>query len=318
MSARMLAALFALFAAASEARAGVFDFCKGTSQTLIGDGFGSLFSAYKDNYFITGFHDGESLDQVKFQLSVKFDVIPRPDSQCSVFFGYTQKSFWRLYAGSAPFEDNNYNPDLFWAWTPVDSSRLRKPQGGSDWRFVYLHVGAEHESNGRGDVEIDPVTLQPTAPSRGWNRVYARARWEVPLPQEWSFFITPKGWIPFLGLDGNPELLHYVGSFQLTLELSHETAAKDGLRSTDFSLGAAARKGWSRDPGKGSIEAWARFRVGCLGPLSISLYAQYYVGYGEGLLHYRESSNVLRIGFATDDRAAWNTTGPTLTTLAAR
>jgi len=66
---------------------------------------------YKDNYFIFGDND----DQVKFQISLQYNLIY--PSKLGFFAGYTQKSFWKMYNKSAPFYETNYEPEIFYRFT---------------------------------------------------------------------------------------------------------------------------------------------------------------------------------------------------------
>ena len=69
-------------------------------------------STYKPNYFLFG-AGGDT--QVAFQFSFRYDLLPSA-TWVSVYFGYTQRSFWDLYEGSAPFSENNYNPEINFRW----------------------------------------------------------------------------------------------------------------------------------------------------------------------------------------------------------
>lgn len=86
--------------------------------------------------------------EVVFQISAKQRLFNR-----NLYFGYTQKSFWQLYnkAESSPFRETDYNPELFYRWTP-------DPERYKHWNADF---GFEHESNG-----------QDIANSRSWNRIY--------------------------------------------------------------------------------------------------------------------------------------------------
>ena len=60
-------------------------------------------------------------DEAKFQISFKrrlfeYEWVP-------LYLGYTQKSFWQVYDGpkSRPFRENNYNPEMFLAWSGLGS-----------------------------------------------------------------------------------------------------------------------------------------------------------------------------------------------------
>lgn len=65
----------------------------------------SPMTKYKDNYFIAGNED------VKFQVSAKYNIFYPFDS--GIYFGYTQKSWWKIYDSSSPFYETNYMPEAF-------------------------------------------------------------------------------------------------------------------------------------------------------------------------------------------------------------
>jgi phospholipase A1 len=73
----------------------------------------------------------------------------------SIWFGYTQQSYWQLFNGplSRPFRTTDHEPELIYmAPTPVDL-----PWG---WRVSYTGFALNHQSDGQG------LPL-----SRSWNRV---------------------------------------------------------------------------------------------------------------------------------------------------
>jgi phospholipase A1 len=86
--------------------------------------------------------------EVVFQISAKQRLFAR-----NLYFGYTQRSYWQLFdeERSRPFRETNYNPEVFYRWTP-DPARYK--HWGAD-------IGVEHESNGKDLPD-----------SRSWNRLY--------------------------------------------------------------------------------------------------------------------------------------------------
>ena len=106
----------------------------------------------------------ENLDdaEAKFQISLKVplayeDLFTRGDG---LYFGFTVNSWWQIYSEniSKPFRETNYQPEFFYirplSWQPF---------GGN----TGLVIGAEHQSNGRGDLL-----------SRSWNRLYVNFLYE--------------------------------------------------------------------------------------------------------------------------------------------
>lgn len=75
------------------------------------------FSIYKDNYFVTGVHLGEEPTRNTLDAKFQFSFKQRLDNKPSIlgaypYLTYTQKSFWKVYKASSPFEESNYNPGL--------------------------------------------------------------------------------------------------------------------------------------------------------------------------------------------------------------
>ncbi|MDB5972859.1 MAG: Phospholipase [Hydrocarboniphaga sp.] len=86
--------------------------------------------------------------EVIFAISAKVQLFGTP-----FYFGYSQRSFWQVYDSdrSRPFRETDYNPELFYRWTPDPKK----------WHYWGADIGAEHESNG-----------QDVPDSRSWNRLY--------------------------------------------------------------------------------------------------------------------------------------------------
>ncbi|MFL5312806.1 MAG: phospholipase A [Myxococcales bacterium] len=262
-------------------------------------GVRGLFTAHRDNYFTTGYtrdQRGEK-NQVSFQVSVKFNLTPAW-ARCSVFFGYTQRSFWDLWSSSSPFEDNNYNPEIFFGYRAHDfASTHWKPKQG--WQLFHAYAGVEHESNGLSGPS-----------SRGWNHAFASTRlgnYGFACPSCYVAF-TAKAWLPFgYGRDadggGNPDILDYYGLGELAVEVGYDTPPEVPTSSRNASslivAGAMARKGLAA--GKGNLRSWIRVRSPWSW-LAVSLYAAAFVGYGENLLFYDQRRTTIRLGLALDDR----------------
>ena len=108
-------------------------------------------SEHKATYLLPFSYSRDFADhrnEVVFQISAKLQLL-----NSDFYAAYTQKSFWLLYnqKQSAPFRETDYNPEIFYRWTP-DPDRFH--HWGADFGF-------EHESNG-----------QTLPQSRSWNRLY--------------------------------------------------------------------------------------------------------------------------------------------------
>lgn len=255
-----------------------------------------LFSALEENYLITGvpIHPSAT-NQVKFQFSIKFDLIPN-EGPCGLFFGFTEKSLWRLWDHSgATFDDNNYNPTLFLVWGVKDVGVMTRPPSDRPFKFLWARLGVEHESNGRGS----------SAEERTWDRIFGSARFGVWFERRDIWYVTfePKAWIPFVSATGpNPDLLDYVGIGQLTTEAGWNSQMSNG-RWHNVNLRVQLRKGLVG--AHGSIEASLSYRPPWPAP-SFSFYIQGFLGDAVTLIHYNQHTASLQFGIAFDDRFPWN------------
>ena len=220
-----------------------------------------------------------------FQLSGK--VRPLPDDllgkHFDLWFGYTQRSFWQLYnsAFSSPFRDTNFEPEGFITFHDnYDLFGLNL----LNWRIV--NVGFAHKSNGRA---------RPL--SRSWNRLFAEFGFEKVLNRnisdgdrnEFNLFLKPWYRLPEDGQnDDNPDIEKYLGYGEIWgvyYWQKHRFALmlRNNLRANN---------------NKGALQLDWSFPM----PLTrftsdkISVYVQYFNGYGESLLDYNSSSNRISAG----------------------
>ncbi|AWK83212.1 phospholipase [Photobacterium damselae] len=212
--------------------------------------------------------------EAKFQISFKVplnydDMFIDGDG---LFFAFTMKSYWQVYAGdiSRPFRETNYRPELFYfAPTPW------QPLGGKTW----MTFGIEHQSNGRSQVL-----------SRSWNRIYTNFIYEKDnfalsfqpwyrLPEDDKRYPgDPEG-------DDNPDIADYMGHFELTTVYKWD----------DYEFSFLGRQNFSTHKGYGefgvTFPLWGRLRG----------YAQYTTGYGDSMIDYNINQNRIGLGVALTD-----------------
>ena len=210
--------------------------------------------------------------EAKFQISVKIPLLTGYwlNEGDQLFFGFTLKSWWQIYADeiSKPFRETNYQPEFFYV-TPLNYH----PWGGNS----ALVTGFEHQSNGRSQLL-----------SRSWNRVYINYLYE-----KRNFALSFRPWYripegekssPTDGQgDDNPDILDYMGHFELGMVYKH---------STDFELSFKGRDNFATH--KGFVEFGVTF------PLwgKLKGYAQFSSGYGESLIDYNINQKRFGIGIA--------------------
>jgi phospholipase A1 len=210
----------------------------------------------------------------------RLDSCDDPIRRHIVRFGYTQKSVWNLYAVSAPFEESNYNPEIFYGY------HVRKL--GIGWATF----GIEHESNGEGGSK-----------SRSWNRLYARARWNFAIGENgvqaleqvpndlsvWYAGFDLKLWWPFDKDDDRVDLAEFVGYGKL----------RGVLRSKEYSWGSlgidveVTKGGHPGEFDHAGVQVGASYRHPDVVP---ALYLQYFEGYGETLIRADENTRAFRAG----------------------
>ncbi len=245
---------------------------------------------HKQNYFLPFVYNisnnnrpAEAFDdeiepvEVKFQLSVKTMVLKEifKDSRWPeflknngyLFFGYTQQSFWQLYAESAPFRESNYEPEaMLTFYSKKDFLGLKNRINT---------IGFVHQSNGLGG-----------ATSRSWNRLYASTTFE-----KGNFDIELKPWLRIsedAKDDNNPRIEQYLGHGELTLRYY--------LYKTQFGL---IFRNNLRSDNRGSIQF--DYSIPLPGVENLALELQFFNGYGESLIDYDHSITRFGIGFTIVD-----------------
>lgn len=224
------------------------------------------FSVHRDNYFLTGVPINTDITRnsadVKYQISFKQRLTSKP--WLGGFFPYllyTQKAFWDIYASSKPFSEINFNPGV----------ALVRPFYLKGERLTYGTISLEHESNGRDSIY-----------SRTWNMLAFSLKSQI--SPRWTVGI--RGWIPLVDKEDNPELTQYVGY--------GEASATYQIQPGRWSADVLFRKG-SGLINYGSLQTqlnWKPFKKE-----NYYLTLQWFVGYTESLIDYREHKSMLRLGF---------------------
>ena len=226
---------------------------------------GPYFGLYKDNYFIFGCPVGQKIRRdncnIKFQISIaqRLTTSTLPWGTYLYLF-YSQKCFWNVLQNSMPMTDLNFNPGI----------GLAKPLFVKN-RFVgKLSLILEHESNGKDGTA-----------SRSWNRISLGGSIIID-PQ---LTVHAKFWIPIIDGVENKDILNYCGIYQMGTSFT----------STNKRFGASVilvkRKGWRLNYNTTIELNYRLFKNE-----NQYFFIQYYNGYGEGLLAFREFHSMIRAG----------------------
>ncbi len=232
---------------------------------------GPYFGLYKDNYFIFGCPVGEKITRkntnIKFQISIAQRLTKSTLPLGSyLFLFYSQKCFWNVLENSMPMTDLNFNPGI----------GLTKPLFVKGKYVGKINLIAEHESNGRDGIA-----------SRSWNRISLGGSILID-PQ---IMVHGKAWIPIVDGSENKDILDYCGIYQVGTSFTSLNGR------FGFAINLTKRKGW-----KPNFNTTVEFNYRIFKRDNQFFFVQYYNGYGEGLLAYKEFHTMLRVGLVIKPR----------------
>jgi len=236
--------------------------------------FAGRFGLHESIYFIYG----PDAPAAKFQLSFKYKLMELNQTGPSGFThtlqaGYTQRSLWDIDASSSPFYDTSYMPEI------MLESLAPMPTKRDGW-FTRLgsQLAFKHESNGRDGPA-----------SRSLNTVNVRAAFVLGPIDHWHLLVVPELFTYVSSLDNNPDLKDYRGYGQLRIGLSRNARRPSVLYSV--------RAGQDLDNWTHQVDLTVPFRTKWLN-IETAVLVQYFNGYGESLLSYKDWSETTRIGIS--------------------
>ena len=223
-----------------------------------------------------------STSETRIQLSVRTKIVQglltrgQPLLRDSLWFGYTQQSYWQLFNGaiSRPFRTTDHEPEVTYIF-PLDA-----PLPGG-WRLRYAGLSAVHQSNG-----------QSLPLSRSWNRLIAMAGMEHGdklrlMGRVWKRqYEDPAD-------DDNPGIADYIGRAEL---------AGFWDVNRDNTLGLTLRHSL-QSQARGSVRLeWLRSVGDSTGNRSgLRFHTQLFSGFGDSLVDYNRRRTVLSLGLSLVD-----------------
>lgn len=201
---------------------------------------------------------GDMNNQAKCNISFKYNILKKYES--GVFFGYSQLMMWKLYDKSSPFEDLNYNPEIF-----IKSKYFMSNQ------IDYIVISPfEHMSNGRDGEE-----------SRSLNRAYVQV--QASKGNKLNVGINAKGYI-YYNSDNGYE--NYSSFYETKLFISIDRVDNESAKD-ELYVKFGGYKYWFTEVG------YISRKFGFMNP---RFYAQLYHGYLESMLRFNEKTTAIRIG----------------------
>ena len=218
----------------------------------------------------------------RIQLSVRTKIAQslltqgHPTLKDSVWFGYTQQSYWQLFTPeiSRPFRNTDHEPEVMYVYPTT----AQLPLG---WKWRYSGIGLVHQSNGQSK----PL-------SRSWNRVYLMTGMELDNRLSVSARIWKR--LPeSASSDDNPGISDYIGRGELSALWNVDK---------DNTLGATLRHTLARrDRGSLRLE-WMQTVGSTLGGKSnLRLHTALFSGYGDSMIDYNRKRTVFSLGVSLVD-----------------
>jgi phospholipase A1 len=228
--------------------------------------------------------------ELRINLSVRTKVLSgffrRDDDPLrdSLWFGYTQQSYWQLFNGdiSRPFRSTDHEPEL----TYVFPHFISLPGG---WTYRMSAAGVIHQSNG-----------QSLPLSRSWNRTFVMGAADKIADNGDRFTLQARVWRRMsekAGNDDNPDISDYVGRGEVTGRWSFDSGV--GTDSTLHTLGLTLRHSL-RASGRGSVRLDYLRSIG-RSDTGLRFHAQLFSGYGDSLIDYNRDRTVLAVGLSLVD-----------------
>ena len=226
------------------------------------------FATHNENYFMPFYYSIDGIRapykkyELKMQISAKVNLLDDIFWGIGLYFAYSQVSFFQMYSGeiSSPFRDNDYMPEL----------ALYK---ALDWKlfggeFYNIRFGYLHRSNGE----------ETRRRSRGIDRIFSELMYK-----NGDLKANIRAWV-YLGYDPI-NIRRYIGYSDLKLRWTF--LSRNHLILTINNLFHNYKHY------KGSLLFEYKFDLH-----RVSLYLQYFQGYGDNIYQYNIKSKNIGIGLA--------------------
>lgn len=229
------------------------------SKAIFGIDPKNKFSLYQPSYFIFG------KENLKMQFSAKYRVAKNYD----LYLAYTQVMLWNIYDQSAPFEDINYNPEIFYRLIEGDEKFIRS-----------IDFGYHHTSNGEEGTK-----------SRSMNRLFLKTNFATNIGRN-NILGEFKLQNIYSKADANRKIVDHMGFWELKLIVTHIMVHETQRLDVEYRFFAGKS---IVNFGKGGRELGLIYRLGSEN-FNPAFYLQYYSGYAETLLHYDAKISQVRAG----------------------
>lgn len=219
----------------------------------------------------------ESKSRLKLHISLYYRILSLKNGRNGLYLIYNQNSFWKESDPRKPFLDNNYSPELSACFDLV------KWITKNDNHYIpTIKASLSKESNWEKGTNY-----------RGWNKISGTL--EIGQYGITEYHCSFGFWKPFNISSYNHDIRKYAGNALIKMgywNFDNYSIAKWGT-SMEMRFGLDNTKINSI-----AISLFYNPLVGKNMKWIPSLMAQYYYGYTESLLYYKEKTKAIRIGIA--------------------
>jgi outer membrane phospholipase A len=227
----------------------------------------SPLSIYKDNYFIAG----NSEDQIKLQVSLKYNVLY--PSNTGINFGYTQLSNWLIYKGRDTFY-TTYQPETFYRF-----------ESGKNFLRNYEIPFVDY-------IQFSPICHNSTGVEgpdhRSINIYYGQI--QTSYGEVYNIGMNAKYFRYYTISDENPDINKYRKNYEAALFFKVKSKTVEYLDKEELQIkfgGNPLKNGWY------CIELQFRAITSIIQP---KFFIQYYCGYSQFMTQYNRKDKSIRVG----------------------
>lgn len=231
------------------------------SEAVVGAKPKVRFSLHRPTYFIFGD------DDLKIQYSFKY----RLAKSLPIYFAFSQLMFWDIYEESKPFEEVNYNPEVFYRLINKEAQALHT-----------VDLGMDHMSNGKDDIE-----------TRSLDRIFVRANYLSTFKRNNLNFNLMVYYL-YNQDETNKDIVNHLGFWELTALLSDVVVFDNGRLGIELRTFAGS-KVYDLDQGGFQTGLIYEHKNENFNP---SIYIQRFEGYSESLQKYNIKRTEYRIGLS--------------------
>lgn len=216
-------------------------------------------------------------NRMKLHIGFNYRILSLKNDRSGLYLGYYQSLFWKEMDPRKPFIDNNIRPEL-----SACLDMLKWFTGNENFYIPQIKATVSRESNWESGINY-----------RGWDKIIGTM--EIGEFGKTEYHCLFSYWKAFNVSSHNPDIQKYAGNTQIKIGywcLDGDRVAKWGT-SMDMRFSSN-----SPDINSIAVSVYYNPLVGRNLKWIPSFMVEYFYGWAESLLYYKERSNCIRVGIA--------------------